>query len=528
VSKENNTEAAQRRIVDALLLHGSIDKAYRAVRQFGISRKDVREEAKRQDGLNSIAGGAVEAPDAQRPQAAGRRFVFTVAQNNTRLHEGFWQSLLRFVEDRDATLMVGKTRYNKSGFQNLVSADDEENTDVWFDPRLEPYFATESVQVTPSLVWCGELDILPTAEKPFSGMMTYTRSASSIFPHVKVQMASGPTMKFQPPRFLYTTGAVTLRNYIQRKAGQKAAFHHVFGALYVEIDDDGEWFARQIIADRNGTFYEMTDHYMPDGIERGCRVVGINWGDLHAEKEAPEFVTASNAMLDDLKPEFQFANDLSDFDPRNHHNIKDPYFMAEQFWNGLDSVEAGIKMAHAQLQRLYRPWCKTVVVESNHDQALQKWLANPVGHMDGRNAYYWHRLNTYIHECIRENKDHFVFEHALRSQGSLPNAEFLREDDSFLIAIDDTGQGIECGLHGHRGPNGARGSSAALRNVGVRINKGHDHTASIIDGVYSAGVSATLDMKYNKGPSSWSWSHIITYQNGKRAIVTQRGIKYRA
>jgi hypothetical protein len=148
--------------------------------------------------------------------------------------------------------------------------------------------------------------------------------------------------------------------------------------------------------------------------------------------------------------------------------------------------------------------------------------------MDGANAYYWHKLNYYIHERIKEGKGHFVFEHALREFGDLPNVSFLREDDSFLIAVDETGQGIECGLHGHRGPNGSRGSSAALRNIGVRINKGHDHSASIIDGVYSAGVSATLDMGYNKGPSSWSWSHIVTYPNGKRAIITQRGNKYRA
>jgi hypothetical protein len=527
LAKDQKPEAARELIVNALLLHGSIEKAYQSVRAEGISRKAVREEAQKRDGLNSIAGGAVEAPDATRPQAAGKRFVFTVAQNNTKLHEGFWRSLTRFVQDRDAVLMVGKTRYNKQGFQNFTRDTDKQN-DVWFDPRLEPYFVNNSVQIAPDLVWCGELDILPTADRPFSGLKTYARGASAIMPHVKVQLESGPTMKNQPPRFLYTTGAVTLRNYIQRKAGQKAAFHHIFGALYVEIDEDGAWFARHLIADRHGTFYDFTDHYTPDGIERGCRVTGINWGDLHAELEAPEFRTVSNKMLDDLKPEVQFANDLSDFRPRNHHNLKDPYHMADQFHNGIDLVENGLLVAWNQLQRLYRPWCQTVVVESNHDQALEKWLANPAGHMDGANAYYWHKLNYYIHERIKEGKDHFVFEHALREFGDLPNVSFLREDDSFLIAVDETGQGIECGLHGHRGPNGSRGSSAALRNIGVRINKGHDHSASIIDGVYSAGVSATLDMGYNKGPSSWSWSHIVTYPNGKRAIITQRGNKYRA
>jgi hypothetical protein len=35
-------------------------------------------------------------------------------------------------------------------------------------------------------------------------------------------------------------------------------------------------------------------------------------------------------------------------------------------------------------------------------------------------------------------------------------------------------------------------------------------------------------MKYNAGPSSWSHSNIITYANGKRCMITQRGNKWRA
>ena len=45
---------------------------------------------------------------------------------------------------------------------------------------------------------------------------------------------------------------------------------------------------------------------------------------------------------------------------------------------------------------------------------------------------------------------------------------------------------------------------------------------------WQAGTSSDLDMKYNKGLSSWSHSHIITYQNGKRAMLTMRNGKYRA
>jgi azurin len=60
------------------------------------------------------------------------------------------------------------------------------------------------------------------------------------------------------------------------------------------------------------------------------------------------------------------------------------------------------------------------------------------------------------------------------------------------------------------------------------MNTGHTHTASILEGVYTAGVKANLEQGYNKGASSWSHSDIITYSGGKRAIVTFKNGKWRA
>src|SRR5690606_17457923 len=99
------------------------------------------------------------------------------------------------------------------------------------------------------------------------------------------------------------------------------------------------------------------------------------------------------------------------------------------------------------------------------------------------------------------------------------NVRFLRIDESFVICAKN--HPIECGLHGHLGPNGSRGTTANLSRMGARINKGHDHAATIRNGVYSAGVCA-LEQGYNQGPTSWSVSHICTYLNGKRCILTER------
>jgi hypothetical protein len=345
-----------------------------------------------------------------------------------------------------------------------------------------------------------------------------------------MQLKSVPVLKGDSVKMLYSTGAATKRNYIQRKAGQKAEFHHVFGALYVEIDKDGDHFVRQLIADSTGSFYDLTDKYDNGGVTRGHSVEAINWGDIHAEALNGDVEVASwgngSSILDTLRPKYQFVHDLTDFKARNHHNIKNPHFLAERYFTGDGDVKEGMRLAGDVLNELERDFCTTVVVESNHDQAFRRWLAEADIRQDPENAEYFHRANAELFGQIRQGNSKFhIFEWAVREHFHLPNTKFLDEDDSFIIGGQN---GIECGMHGHRGPNGSRGNPNSLRNLGRKCNVGHTHSAAIIDGIYVAGISCDMDLGYNKGPSSWSQSHIVTYPNGKRAIITLKQGKYKA
>jgi hypothetical protein len=491
-----------------------IDPNYMALRPTKVGK------SKGED-LRPLAAGTVSAPDKRRGVLHGTRFVFTTAQNNTYVHAGFFESLTRFCEDKGAQLVVSTITYNKSGFQNGTKEDDE----LWFDPLIEPFVINDSRVVTNGLVFCGELDILPTAVSPLSGFENYTQEASGIIPHTKMQMQSLPRMKGEPERFMYTTGSVTLRNYIQRKAGQKAEFHHVFGALYVEVDAEGTWFVRQLVADEQGVFHDLTKRYSPTDVTE-APVVAVTWGDIHMEKLDPQVFEAAwgdNSMLTELNPSYQFIHDLTDFRARNHHNIDDPFFLAEMHVKGQGNVERDLHRCGAFLQHITRFGNQAVVVESNHDQALTRWLKTVDIRKDPENAEFFHRASMMMHMNIKHGKPFNVFQWAVTADGLIPSHTiFLLEDDSFVV------KGIEQGMHGHRGPNGARGNPRGFRSIGRKVNIGHMHSAGIFDGVYVAGVSGLLDMDYNKGPSSWSHSHILTYANGKRTIVTMKKGKWRA
>lgn len=473
------------------------------------------------DTASRVLGGTILNPAKRRRRADGKTFIFTCAQSNTAVHSDFFTALKRYADFTGAELHVSRFTYNKDSLgakgAKTGTAEASDTEDVWYDPVIEPYISDESLAITEDLVWCGELNIIPTRVNPLSSVKTYTRKSSGIIPHAKMAMESIPTMKHEPARFLYTTGTVTQRNYIQKIAGQVAEFHHVFGALIVEVDADGTWYARQLNADSSGCFYDLGYYVDSTGVHEGNGVLAITHGDIHVGKADWDVLHSvfgrpqpdrmwEPGIVDKLKPQLQFFHDIIDFTPRNHHNRKDPHFL----WNdeNMTSVEFEFEQANSVLDNASREYSKLFVVTSNHDQAILSWLKDHTAFYDPRNVEFWLRMNLRVRRGCK-----YPFMFALLEKANV-DVTVLHEDDSYLI-----GGEIEAGLHGHLGPNGARGTPRNLKTVG-KANTGHTHSAGIIEGVYTAGVYGALDMGYNKGLSSWSHSFIVTYLNNKRAIYT--------
>lgn len=471
------------------------------------------------------------------PPEKGRinRYLLTSAQNNTKVHERCWLALRTLAAHYDATIMIGTFTYNKGSYQGKSvkrgrgpTAEDRE--DLWYASELEPYIVDEQVELAPGLLWCGEMNILPTAVRPLSGLEVYTRRKSGIFPHVKVAMASVASGKHEPTKFNYTTGTVTRRNYIQKKAGLKADFHHVYGALLAEVDSEGRWFVRQVISDEHGVMCDLDVVVSGRNLMTGVPVKSIVWGDIHEAEKDEEIVRLAfdqGGMLDALRPEVQCMHDILDFRARNGHtarrNLIHDRFQA--YILGHDSVEQEVTNVAEFLHDTRRDWCSTVVVDSNHDNFMLEWLRIGDYRNDPVNAIYFLELQLTVYKSIRDNPRASInlLRWAIeRIRGVDEQVQFLSEDESFIL------DGVEHGMHGHLGPNGARGGPANLAKMGRRISRGHEHSASIYDGVYTAGLTGKNEQGYNRGPSSWSASHIVQYSNGKRAIYTMWGGKWRA
>ena len=464
-----------------------------------------------------------------------KRYIFTCAQNNTKVHAPAWRSLLVLAKHYGAELVVSQFAYDTtSGYQkkNEKPTMTRREEDRWWDPAVVPYICNERVKVTKGLEFCGELQISPTAKRPISGLESYTGRASCIIPHVKIAMESIASGKHEGAKLIYTTGTVTKRNYIQRKAGQVATFHHAFGGLLVEVDSQGRWFCRQLNCSENGTLYDL-DVCVRDGkVTTGNRVEAIVWGDAHvrqAEPSVTKLAWGKGGMVDTLRPRYQFFHDILDFKSRNHHEIGIGRKRFERFCGDPEDDDVGLELREAAkaLADRTRPFCKSVVVSSNHNSALLRWLDYADYRADPRNALTFLELQTSVYKAIAEKRTVDIFECAMRRYGAPKAAKFLEEDESFIICSDANG-GVECGMHGHLGLNGGPGSVLGFARMGRKSITGHGHSAAITDGAWRSGTSSKMNMGYNRGPSSWSWSHVITQPNGKRQMVTMWRGAYRA
>lgn len=515
----------------AIKKHGSIRGA---ARKLGVPESTIRSRLKAA-AEPVFVEKALPEPLIRRPYPdRSRYFILTAAQDGTSIHQDFWKALQVYADWLDdCEIMVSGFTYSKK----LFTEHDKRADNIFYDKAVNPHIIHDRILIgndDDGLDFCGEMNTLPTAVNPLSGFQTYTEHRWGVFPHTKVHLESVPTMKNSRSKQIMTTGAVTRRNYIRKKAGIKGMFHHVFGAVLVELCPDGSIFARHLLAtsDEDGTFYDLDKKVTSKSVTEGHRVEALTYGDIHHEKLDRTVALATwgydrdlmtrdedyECLVSRLRPKHEFYHDLSDFAPRNHHNIKDTHFRFFNHCSGgeVDNVETALQQCARFLVEVHRPETKAIVVESNHDQALVRWLKEASYRHDPENAVFFLECQLWYYQQLRDgNPSPAVFEQVLRENGIPSSIVFVDEDSSYIVGGD-----IECGMHGHVGANGARGSARAFSRMGAKSNTGHTHSPTILDGAYVAGVSAELDLGYNRGLSSWAHAHIVTYPNGKRAILT--------
>lgn len=469
----------------------------------------------------------VESPTAvfrrELPTGA-KRFIVTAAQNATPVCKPFWACLEQMARHRGAELLVIPLRY-----KNPTShwSGSQQNAEHW-DAAVRPYLWNVRHALSRNLMLLADLKVQPTASSPLTGLDALSHAASGIVGHTKLQLRTVPTPSQSTAKLLTTTGACTVENYTDSRQGKIGAFHHSLSAIVVELDGP-RFHLRQVHFDgRSQTVTDLDRIYMPKGHGTAPRPLALAMGDTHVDSIDPRVERATfgeGGIVPTLRPLHLVWHDLLDGYSCNPHHAGNPFNRVAKRRAGRDDVHGEVKRAITFLRSHTPRDAQSIVVPSNHNDFLQRWVLRTDWRDDPVNAaFYLETALAMVNQTAFGRRgtsypDPFTY---WVERATLPRTRVLRADESFVLG------GVELGMHGDKGPNGARGSAKNLRRIGVRSIIGHSHAPAIEEGCYQVGTSTLLRLEYNGGPSSWLNTHALLHADGKRQLITIIDGRWRA
>jgi len=341
------------------------------------------------------------------------------------------------------------------------------------------------------------------------------QNGSFIYASPKQRLKAYPVSNEKYPHVLMTTGAITVpayttENYMSERTAYIADHDHVMGAIILEIEDDETFHYRQIQADENGSFIDLAVQYNSDGTTVYSPPAGIALGDWHSGSTDPTARKAWEEVIDETGPKRIFLHDGFDGLSINHHERKNGIIRATRAMNGQANLLTELDAYALDLDYLAEMVDELVIVKSNHDEVLIRYL------MDG---YYVndplnHRLSLDLAAAAMDGHDPLQWYMERKKLKNWNKIVWLSRDEDYFISK------IQMGAHGDKGCNGARGSLRSMENAYGNSVTGHSHTPEILRGAWQVGTSSFLKLTYNVGPSSWFHTSCIVYENGSRQLIS--------
>jgi hypothetical protein len=436
-----------------------------------------------------------------------KRFLISWAQNNTPVNMGLLKNMEAYANKIDADIHIIAGRYKNP---TSVWSEEQEDNEFW-DENVLKYLDANRHDIHKYVSILSDIKIQATAVNPMTGLQALSGVNSCVFGSPKVQLEMIPVLEGNQPKMMVTTGAITEKNYTDSKAGKTGEFHHTFGFVVVEIKDDEIFFIRQVTADDlTGDFTDLYFKVESEKIKTIKKIEAAILGDVHYGHHDQKVLDATFSLFDKLKPKHVILHDVFDGDSISHHQMKDPFIQYGKEMNGTNDLEKEMGVMMDGLKS-FEKFKNVVVVRSNHDDFLDRWLKNED----------WKKQPTYKNSRLYMKYSDILLEqygkdpHNVKGVvPSLVNAIFpkyitLGRSSSYKVL------GWELGQHGDIGSNGSRGSLLQFRKLNTKIVVGHYHSPGRKDGAISVGTSTHLRVGYNKGASTWLQSHVLIHRDGR-------------
>jgi len=348
---------------------------------------------------------------------------------------------------------------------------------------------------------------------PLTGLDRITKgSGSVILASPKQRLRYNPNLG-NLPKCEMTTGAITFpsykgKRYEQLRTDYLATEEHKMGAVVIEIENNKLFHFRHIQADKSGGFNLFGTYYNEDKIEKIPPSATV-YGDWHSGDTDPIVSKCWENLAKETNCKTLVLHDSFNGTSISHHDQNNITIRAQKAKEGHLSLEKEIIYYAKDLNDLANIYETIIIVKSNHDQHLERYLQEARYAQDSYNHRY--ALDLAIQHIEGNDPLKWATEKYLKNPEKFI---WLKEDQQYRI------EGIDIGTHGHRGINGSRGGSLkSLEKTGYKMIVGHSHTPEILREIMRVGTSTHLRLPYNKGPSSWFNTSALIYPGGARALI---------
>lgn len=459
-------------------------------------------------------------------KAVHKRFLITSAIEEAPVKASALEACKAYCKAMNARLIVIPIKYNwsKKRKSKKMSA---RKPSTRFAKVLLPYLRNSQIAACPQFTVAGQINISPTAENPLSGLHGIAGPRSSVVGHPRMEFTTHPTGPQSLSKMQFTTGAITHPRYTNSKLGEKAKFHHVLGALLVEVADDGTFFPRHVCFNADGSFQDLHTLWTVDGPVAGPALESYVFGDVHAavrDSQSFDDQCKPGGTIPLLRPKKVFLHDWFDGESISHHATK---------FDRMRSKAAGKDVLEGELEETARSGevllealsakAQVFVVNSNHNRWIERWLSNERAPEGLKNAKLFHAANAWMAEEIEAGHPTDVFAWFMRKLLKTPERfTFLAPSDEMkILGVDHAQHGD---VFGYSRTPGARGFTKAT----VKMSIGHSHSPCRIQGIIQGGTCGPRNPRHMGGAYNATFdTDILLYTSGKRTHLNKINGKFR-
>lgn len=438
-----------------------------------------------------------------------KKFIITTAVMGKDVNKPFADAIRNYAKRNNALMLVLPC-------EDVVSRGKKAKV-LELSPELDDFKVVfKDMYLNSSLYLCA-IKVSAKQINPLTGLdrVPVKKGASIIIASPKVFLKHIPNMHYDIPPALMTTGAITVNNYdteryMSKRTSTLAENDHTYGAVIVEVENKDIFHFRHVQASSYNSITDMGIDYLPDGtikqMEESAMVMGdshVGYHDLELHEEVME--VASRAHVKEV-----ILHDIFHGSSISHHDAKKGVTNAIKAKEGRLGLERECVAVMKYLMNITDHGFQiSIVSESNHDQHLLKYLED--GRYISDPINYQFSLKLAYAAVEGNNPLKYALEEELGYKDN--RITWLEEDVSHRV------YGVECGSHGSRGSNGSRGSLAQFEKAYGNCVIGHTHSAAILRNAFTVGTVGLMDMKYNKGLSSWTLTCCLIYKNGTKQLI---------